>query len=90
MDHVYFYGFVIALLKTTEDEMARGCQCLLSIMHVPIGTIYYIDNTSFVSKIMEYLNVINFISQAHTPLMKMESSLSKRQLHKWIKAYNNN
>jgi len=59
-------------------------------MRVIPDTIYFNDTTSFVHDIQHYYSSIKFVKQSHSPLMKVERSLYKRQLRKWIEAYNNN
>jgi len=90
VDPVRRLGFSVVLRSNSLNEYQRGFERLISIMRVIPDTIYFNDTTSFVHDIQHYYSSIKFVKQSHSPLMKVERSLYKRQLRKWIEAYNNN
>jgi hypothetical protein len=45
---------------------------------------------SFVLQLANDFSNINFIEMSHLQLMRRERSLYKKQLRKWVDAYNNN
>jgi hypothetical protein len=90
VDPVRRLGFSVVLRSNSLNEYQRGFERLISIMRVIPDTIYFNDTTRFVTDIQHYYSSIKFVKQSHSPLMKVERSLYKRQLRKWIEAYNNN
>ncbi len=90
VDPVRRYGFAVVLRNASDVELCTGFERLLSIMRIFPRTIYYSDKASFVSQLRGKHPSINFIEQCHCPLMRVERSLFKKQLRKWIDAYNNN
>jgi hypothetical protein len=59
-------------------------------MHVHPQKIYCSEKTAFAMESSKHHSGIDFTEHSHSPLMKVEHSLYKRQLIKWINAYNNN
>jgi hypothetical protein len=59
-------------------------------MRVTPTVIYYSNEMSFVLQLANDFSDINFIEMSHSQLMRRERSLYKKQLRKWVDAYNNN
>ena len=72
------------------EELKRSLDRLIEIMQVHPQTIYYSDKTAFAMESCKHHSGIEFLELSHSPLMKVEHSLYKRQLIKWINADNNN
>jgi hypothetical protein len=90
VDPVHRYGFAMVLHNIGAAELRTGLGRVLSLTRVQPHTIYYNSKTSFVCDISNEHESIELIESNHSSLMKIECSLYKKQLHKWIDAYNNN
>jgi hypothetical protein len=90
VDPVRRFGFAVVLRSNDAHELIQGFDRLISMMRVHPACIYYDDNTSFVTYCISQHKSIDFFKHPHSSPMKKERSMYKRQLRKWLEAYNNN
>jgi hypothetical protein len=90
VDPVRRFGFAVVLRSNDAHELIKGFDRLISVMLVHPDVIYYYDNTSFVTYCISNHKSIDFFKHPHSSMMKKERSMYKRQLRKWLEAYNNN